>query len=272
MKISDIKRPKGLKPCKSAEVDALEAALWIALPAKYREYVTTLGEGALSGFVRIYPPARIQRELTDWRKRIDKYWFWDKSKKLLPKERALEAIIIGDTINGDELIFHPARPKSLFVLPRHADKIFVAGDDLLSAVEWMCTSGKLVKRIREYVFELFEFDQDESATNEGRVADPPGSSIDDLVELGALWAKRHKVRKLVEEELEDECGADKKGELLFEAICLQGEFPKYKAGYIAVLKVNDTSGKLLGTFYFGKKESSYSRCFEPEVRANKRGK
>jgi hypothetical protein len=46
-----------------------------------------------------------------------------KGKKLLPKEWALESVILGDTVNGDELVFHPCKPKQWFVLPRAAEKI-----------------------------------------------------------------------------------------------------------------------------------------------------
>ncbi len=45
---------KPLVLAKPAQVDALEAKLWVTFPAGYREYVTTLGEGALGGaFVRV---------------------------------------------------------------------------------------------------------------------------------------------------------------------------------------------------------------------------
>ena len=71
----------------AADVADAESQLWITFPPGYREYVTTLGEGVLGGsFVRVYPPWRI-RELAEWRDRIRKYWFWDKGRKVLPKER-----------------------------------------------------------------------------------------------------------------------------------------------------------------------------------------
>src|SRR5947209_9621257 len=131
----------------AAEVADAESQLWITFPQGYRAYVTTLGEGVLGGsFVRVYPPWRILRELAEWRDRIRKYWFWDKGRKLLPKERALEAVIVGDTVNGDELVFHPGRPDRLFVLPRDSETIYEAGSDLLPAVEWICASGKLTER------------------------------------------------------------------------------------------------------------------------------
>jgi hypothetical protein len=91
-----------------SEVRNLEAQLWISFPDGYTEYVTMLGEGVLGGtFVRIYPPWRIARELEAWRSRIRKYWFWDAGREVLPKERAVECVIIGDTWDGDELVFHP---------------------------------------------------------------------------------------------------------------------------------------------------------------------
>ena len=140
-----------------AEVTKAEEQLWLKFPDGYREYVTTLGEGVLGGsFVRIYPPWRILRELDEWRARIKQYWFWDKGRKLLPKERTVESVIIGDTVNGDELVFHPGRPNRLFVLPRDSGAIFEAGSDLLSAIEWICGSGKLTCKFAERNFEPFD--------------------------------------------------------------------------------------------------------------------
>jgi hypothetical protein len=91
-----------------AGVDALEAKLGGTFPEGYRAYVTTLGEGVLGGtFVRVYPPWRIARELAPWRKRLKKYWFWDRGSAVLTKQRAVQSVIVADTLNGDELLFHP---------------------------------------------------------------------------------------------------------------------------------------------------------------------
>src|SRR5262245_17764133 len=115
MKIADINITKQpLVRAQPREVDELEARLWVTLPPGYREYVTQLGEGVLGGtFVRIYPPWRIDAELVEWRERIEKYWFWDAGKDLLPKARAIECIVLGDTLQGDELVFHPRYPDRL---------------------------------------------------------------------------------------------------------------------------------------------------------------
>jgi len=175
----------------AADVADAESQLWITFPKGYREYVTTLGEGVLGGsFVRVYPPRRILHELAGWRDRVRKHWFWDKGRKLLPKERALEAVILGDTAGGDELVFHPGKPDRLFVLPREAEKVFEAGSDLLAAVEWMCDSGKLTKRFTERNFEPFDSRRGKTAGRQ--VAAEAGSTdtLDTTVADLQKWAER----------------------------------------------------------------------------------
>ena len=137
-----------------AEIDMVEAQLGLTFPRGYRAYLTTLGEGVLGGhLVRVYPPQRVADDLEKWRDRIDRYWFWDAGSPVLSKPSALESVVIADTLNGDEVIFHPDEPDRLLVLPADTEKIFVAGADLLEAVEWLCSSGKVTRRFPERVFE-----------------------------------------------------------------------------------------------------------------------
>ena len=51
------------------------------------------------------------------------------------------------------MIFHPEEPDRLLVLPVDSEGIFVAGADLLEAVEWLCSSGKVTRPFPERVFE-----------------------------------------------------------------------------------------------------------------------
>jgi hypothetical protein len=235
-----------------ADVDGLESRLWIAFPEGYRDYVTQLGEGVLGGsFIRIYPPWRIENELVEWRRRINKYWFWDEGRHVLPKERALECVLIGDTLGGDEIVFHPARPNRLFVLPRYSEQVFDAGDDLLSAIEWMCSSGQLVEQFLERDFEPFDGRKEaadtQTATAAGGVADPEGESLDDLVSLGKRWAERHSARKMAEQALEKHVGVDRTSKLLWEATVLEGR--QFQPGYLAVFGINDKdTGLQVATF------------------------
>jgi len=143
-----------------AEVDAAEAHLGMRFPTGYREYVTKFGEGVLGGsYIRIYPPHRIlggtSNNLLQWRQRISDYWFWDLGRDVLTKEEALQSVIIGDSLDGDELIVHPSNPERVFVLPRNRHEIYVAGDGLPGAIEWLCSSGTLTEAFDERNFEPF---------------------------------------------------------------------------------------------------------------------
>lgn len=245
-------------------VDKLEAKLWVCFPSGYRDYITKLGEGVMGGsFVRIYPPWRIEKELHDWRRRINKYWFWEKSADVLPKERALECVIIGDSVNGDELVFHPAKPKQLFVLPRGGKKTFVAGSNLLEAVEWMCSSGELTEPFAERDFKPFDSRNESRKRGDAQVTDPEGESLDEIVSTAMEWAKRRSARKSALKDLREQAGKDKKTSLLYEALVLNGEYP-YRPGYLAVFRVEDkASGLEVGTFQWSMSEHSTGSEYAP---------
>ncbi len=267
MKIGDVEIIGGpLVLAMEADVDALEAKHWIRFPEGYREYVTRLGEGVLGGsMVRIYPPWRIEKELSPWRARIKKYWFWDEGKELLPRERAPECVVLGDTVNGDELIFHPGRPDRLFVLPHESENIFDLGRDVLEAVEWMCASGQLVEPFAERRFELFDSRElgEPAGSGEVRVTDPEGEALDDLIELGRQWAERHAARQLSQQGLVGAIGEGKTGNLLHEAIVLEGTFP-YEAGYLALYSVIGPTGKAAGAYRFQFTGDSSRSQFDPK--------
>jgi hypothetical protein len=138
------------------EVEGLESTLGTAFPKGYGEFITRFGEGVLGGtYIRIYPPSRILAELEEWRARIDEYWFWDQGSDVLSKFDALNSFILGDTMDGDELIFHPKQSDKIFVLPRYSEDIFVAGLGVEEAIEWLCTSGKLTEPFKERNFAAF---------------------------------------------------------------------------------------------------------------------
>ena len=153
MKITDITVDGPRVVATEDEIDVLEADLGIRLPEGYREFMVVLGEGVLGGtYVRIYPPWRIRRELQGWQNRIREYWFW----KGLDKERALAAVVVGDTLDGDELIVHPSDPDEIWVLPRHSERALVAGRGLWEALEWLCSAGVLTEPFAERKFEPFD--------------------------------------------------------------------------------------------------------------------
>jgi hypothetical protein len=245
MRISDVRVIGGPTMLATAdEVMALENELWARFPAGYHEYVTQLGEGVLGGsFVRIYPPWRIKNELQEWRRRIGKYWFWDARRKTLPKERAVECVIVGDTTSGDELVFHPGRPEQLFVLPRESEKVFAAGSNLMDSIDWMCNSGELVEPFGERNFEPFDSRLEKRDQTAGAVpGDLEGESLDDLIEVAKRWAERHEAKKKAKADLKEYVRKNQTAVLISESIEIAGKAP-HMPGYVAVFQVIGKASK-----------------------------
>lgn len=261
MKIEDVQVVNGqLVLATSEEVDAFASLFWINLPDGYREYITRLGQGVLgSSFVRVYPPWQIEKELVEWRRRINKYWFWDAGCDLLPKDRALECVIIGDTTNGDELIFHPSRPNRLFILPVESDQIFEAGSNLLDAIEWIFSSGELVEPYEGREFEPFDSRNEDNSRFGQDSPDPEGESLDDIVELAKRWAKRHDARKDAQADARGMTPLKGKAELIYEGIHI-GKSPGYHAAWWML----NRDGQRLGMFRWNKDDVSQGSEYLPE--------
>lgn len=249
------------------QVDSLESRYWITFPAGYREYVTQLGEGTLSDYIRVYPPWRIERELDGWRRRIDEYWFWDASAEKLPKERALECVIVCDTVAGDEVVFHPCRRDRLFLLPRDSDRIHEIGSDLFSAIHWLCTSGVIEDPFSERRFEPFdsreEFDHGGEENQGDR--DTKGESLTDLKKIAMRWAKRHSARQKAEADLQDELAKHpgSVAKLVSQSVLFEGE-EGFWPGYYALFRVRDEESRLLiGEFSWHTTLDSHGFMYTP---------
>ena len=144
------------RPALAEHVSALEAHIGCRMPAGYAEFVTRFGRGLLGGFVRIYTPDELLHgpsELASWRARIDEYWFWDTGP--LRKEQALEYVILGDTVGGDEFVFHPGEPDLIYVLSHDFDISYFAGRGLEAALAWLFKSGVLDEPFGDDTFEPY---------------------------------------------------------------------------------------------------------------------
>ena len=122
------------------EVETVEAKLGVSFPEGYKEYVTIFGRGHYCNYIRVNMPSEILSGYEEYRKFLDEYWFWDMGAEVLTKKRAIESIKIGETIDGDVIIFHPSKSDELFVLPRHDDMLYRIGSNLYEAVDWLCVS------------------------------------------------------------------------------------------------------------------------------------
>lgn len=123
------------------------------LPDGYAEYVTTLGQGTYSTFIRVYMPERIAIQLPDFRARWRDDFVWDEQSSPIAKRDVLESVIVADTLNGDELIYHRGSPGAIFILPRYSDAIAEVPGGLDRAIDWACSSGVLTAPIGLRYFE-----------------------------------------------------------------------------------------------------------------------
>jgi hypothetical protein len=143
-----------LRTVTPAEVAAGAARLGLTFPDGYAEYMAELGEGTLSDYIRIWPPRRIEKELPEHRRFWSENFCWDEDGPLTPA-RTGETVLLGDTLDGNRLVFHPDRPDDLFVLPRHDDQIYRIGPGLDAAINWLCDSGVLDQTITFRYFEPY---------------------------------------------------------------------------------------------------------------------
>ncbi|WP_020391371.1 SMI1/KNR4 family protein [Kribbella catacumbae] len=142
----------GLKRQTDDDVRTAEAALGVQLPNGYRELMTTLGDGEISGILRVFSPAKLEAEQELFRELTQDVWFFNEPDETLTKDYALESIAIADSIDGDQVIFHPGTGR-LHVLPRHDEHTYSVGTDLWDVVAWFQESGVLT---RPHPFRYFE--------------------------------------------------------------------------------------------------------------------
>lgn len=100
------------------EVDAAEEALALQLPDGYRELVTTLGDGVVSGLLRVCPPGDLERRQKLLAQVLHHPWFYNEPDETMTRAYAMDSVMIADTEDGDMVIFHPD-DRQLHVLPRH---------------------------------------------------------------------------------------------------------------------------------------------------------
>lgn len=122
---------------------ALAADIGGELPKGYARYVQRFGEAIECNLVRVHTAAQIREELDDFRLGMDAYWHWAPSEDGLDRDQIVECVRLADTLDGDQLVFHPQRPGRTYVLPRNANDVITLPGGLASALAWLCESGDL---------------------------------------------------------------------------------------------------------------------------------
>ena len=137
-----------LTPVDRHQVEALADQLGLTLPKGYARFMERLGEGVFCHWIRIYGPERIAREIEPTREQLQEFALW----RGFSQKNAASAIPIGDTLEGDSIVLCAARPRKLFILPRHADRAVKAPRDLLAAMIKLLEPDGLPEIITFYPF------------------------------------------------------------------------------------------------------------------------
>jgi hypothetical protein len=184
-----------LETVPESEVLDLEKSLNIKTPAGYLEFITKLGIGEYCGLIRIYEPAKILQDYKEAQKRWKEYYFWDRGETVLPKEKVLQSIVFGDSIDSDEIIYFPEQPNRLFVLPRQDNTIYWIEGCFANLMDWQSEDGAVRERSPEEI-ESFASNIDsrfkEFSTNK--------SDFEDIKKLfPARWSESE-IHKVLDEE------------------------------------------------------------------------
>ena len=92
------------------------------LPADYVAFVERWGAASVNGFVRVYAPEQVRRDLEASRRAHELYFFWDASADLLDKGDYVECVELADTFDGDVFASIPANPEWVFFFPRGGEQ------------------------------------------------------------------------------------------------------------------------------------------------------
>lgn len=106
-----------LSPVTTAELEKAERTLGCRFPADYREFILRFGPEEFSELtLRLFAPADIVKMTPEDRHRFAEYWFWTDSPDVWTQEQAVESIACFDGSCGDDIRFHPADPKTMYLL------------------------------------------------------------------------------------------------------------------------------------------------------------
>lgn len=123
-----------IKPCSLNEVRDCEQKISHQFEQEYIDFVTQFGIGIFGGsYVRLYSPKEIASQHKEWLERVNEYYFWTDGADVLNKEQVLQAVAVGDTLSGDEMIYVAGE---YYILPRDEEIIYPVGKTCSKAIKW----------------------------------------------------------------------------------------------------------------------------------------
>lgn len=124
-----------------------ERLLHTRFPRGSEAFVTTFGEGTYADHLRVYPPAWEVREYrtsqAGWRDLQGEEEAMLDAAYGYTMSRFLASIIVMDTVDGDEFVFHPDDPENIFIYRHETAEMYQVGGTLGEAMEWVMEAGEL---------------------------------------------------------------------------------------------------------------------------------
>lgn len=142
-----------LETASARDVSLAEEQIGGRFPTGYSEYVQRFGRGSLNDLLRVMLPRDIVTALATWRDTKSESWFWNVPHPDIDQARVMDSVPLADTSNGDQLCFHRDDPDVVIVLPRDEERIYVAESGLVGAIDWVFSSGVLLRPERPSAFE-----------------------------------------------------------------------------------------------------------------------
>ncbi len=126
------------------QIIKVEKKFGFKLPESYIHYITFLGEGLYSGFIRIYLPDRIKDNSNSILvKRLH--------NDILNKYDFDKLICIGDSMEGDQIVFCPEYTNKIFICSRHFPELYFLDEGLYKPMKWSDSYGNVVNNEDEII-------------------------------------------------------------------------------------------------------------------------
>ncbi len=122
-------------------IDELEVSIGCRLPRGYREILTKLGVGTYCDLINLITPKDVIDRTAKQRELWGAYYDWERGGHILSLDRAKNAYLIAQSIDGDDILLHPEDSSRLFVLPRHNDTVYWLDSDFSDPLAWQSEDG-----------------------------------------------------------------------------------------------------------------------------------
>ncbi|MCL2580236.1 MAG: SMI1/KNR4 family protein [Oscillospiraceae bacterium] len=130
---------QNIKKISQDKLHEIETKIGFSLPASYKGFLKTFGEGTYNGAVYIcFPNDTLLKE-----NEFARYDFWQHEEAPITQTQIEECVCLAQSVDGDMLIIHKS-VNGLVLLPRHSDQITLFPIDLY---DFRLTIDNVIKQL-----------------------------------------------------------------------------------------------------------------------------